>query len=296
MSVDALQKGVQIEKLIQLVLMNYFLGIVVLYLLTLVFRADCISWKRVLFTTFLVQMIQGVFFIANTQLVQMPYTFYFMLLHTGLDEQFIAAGLTIAALICQFVILKLSIQLSIRRTLVTVLLLFIVSHVPTWTASRSLLRLMTVSSGDMAPTLNPGDCILILLNRSEQYQPERNDLIAYTAQFSQQRQVPWQISRLVGLPGDRLSIADGVIFINGQRVGLSHPGIKTTQGREYAIPEGVCYCLGDNSAAAVDSRQLGLLPLNQISGHVELVVFPAFPRLLAVTTFLRRPATLSTGS
>ncbi len=211
-------------------------------------------------------------------------------MNSAFDKQAITAGLSVLALIIQFFLLKLAIRLTIRSTLITVLLLFIISQIPTWVASRSLMRFMTVSSSEMTPALNPGDCVLLLLNQANHYRPTRNDIIAFpTHNPGMQREVV-QISRVVGLPGDRLSHRDGLILINDRIAGISSSAIKGSTGKAYIIPEGLCYHLGDNPALSIDSRQLGLLPLDQVSGHVERIVFPAFPRLFKLDQLLQKPA------
>ena len=271
-------------------MLNYFLAVGTLYLLTLVFHADCISWRRIFACGFFVLLIQLLFFIVNTQLLQSQYVYSFLIFSASLDKQAIAAVFTILALCCQFILLKLCIRLPIRSTLITVLLMFVVSQIPSWIASRNLLRFMTITGSEMVPTLNPGDCVLLRLTLDKSYSPQRNDIVTFAADEGDKSGSQWQTSRLVGLPGDSMSIANGLILINEQIVGVSSSAIQTSRGRRYTIPEGLCFCLGDNSALAIDSRQLGLLPLDKIKGHIELIIFPAFPKLLKPGLLLQKPA------
>ena len=161
------------------------------------------------------------------------------------------------------------------------------SQIPSWTASRSLIRMVTVTESNMIPTLNPGDCVLVRIDRDGQTRPQSNDLIAFSSQGSGHSGNHWQISRLVGLPGDRLSLREGQIFINDRAVGISSSAVRTSHGKAYTIPDGACYYLGDNADLSLDSRQLGLLPLNEIKGRVELILFPAFPRMLTFRSILQ---------
>jgi len=187
-------------------------------------------------------------------------------------------------------LLKLSIQLPIKSTLITVLLLFIVSQVPAWIASQSLFRIMTINSSEMSPTLNPGDCVMIRLTRPNQYRPRRNDLVSFAIKSPTIAKEAWQISRIVGLPGDSLSIKTGLILINNQIVGINSSAIKNSSNKQYTIPEGLSFCLGDKPELSIDSRQLGLLPLDSVNGFVQLILFPGFPRFFTFEGFFQSPS------
>lgn len=270
-------------------LLNYLIGVGLLYLLNFIFHAECIGFDRVLITTFLLLFIQVILFVVQTQLIAAPYAYSFLIFGTSFDKQAIAAGLTVIALTCQFFVHKFLIHLPAGRTLISVLLLFIISQIPSWSASHSLIRMVTVTESNMIPTLSPGDCVLVRINATGRYQPKANDLIAYSSQDGGRNDQNWQISRLVGLPGDKLSVSEGRIFINKHPVGVSSSAIRTSHGKTYIIPDGVCYHLGDNADLSIDSRQLGLLPFNEIKGRVEFILFPAFPRLLTLNSILKKP-------
>jgi signal peptidase I len=217
------------------------------------------------------------FFILKTQLIDTPYAYALLFPSPAFDKQVLATALTLAALVGQLILLKVSIRLPIGKTLFTLLTIFIITQVPTWIASRSLLRFVTVTETGMSPTLNPGDCLLVMLSSPLRYEPKRNQIILFPVPDSVTRRENWEISRIVGLPGDTLLIEEGLIYINDQVVGKSSSVLKSSNGKRYPIPDGVVYCLGDNPIISIDSRLIGLLPMNQIRGHVERIIYTAFP-------------------
>lgn len=88
------------------------------------------------------------------------------------------------------------------------------------------------------------------------------------------------IKRIVGVPGDRVSIHDGAVFVNGQR--LNEPylnGIQTFSPAFSSVEESPLgpneyFVLGDNRAHSSDSREWGVVPKMNIIGRAYLVVFP----------------------
>lgn len=88
------------------------------------------------------------------------------------------------------------------------------------------------------------------------------------------------IKRVIGLPGDRLYIAEtGEVYINDEL--LDEPylveGLKTPRTGNYydiEIPEGYIFVMGDNREGSRDSRELGLIPINKVEGKVVIRVWP----------------------
>ena len=64
--------------------------------------------------------------------------------------------------------------------------------------------------------------------------------------------------RLIGLPGDRIKIVDGDLFINGEKV--PEPYVKDKDmgtyfdGKEVVVPDESYFFLGDNRPVSMDAR------------------------------------------
>jgi signal peptidase I len=87
------------------------------------------------------------------------------------------------------------------------------------------------------------------------------------------------VKRVVGLPGDRLSIRAGHVYRNGVR---EHRGAETpcTGGgecwfpRTFTVPKGDYYMMGDNRADSLDSRFWGPVPRSWMIGEAFLTYWP----------------------
>lgn len=84
------------------------------------------------------------------------------------------------------------------------------------------------------------------------------------------------IKRVIGLPGDTISIVDGVTYRNG--VELDEPYIIPNEYAEQAemvVPEGTIYVLGDNRPYSLDSSNDRLGPVSET--RIVGVVFGSQP-------------------
>ncbi len=90
------------------------------------------------------------------------------------------------------------------------------------------------------------------------------------------------VKRIVGLPGDVISIENGLLTVNGE----TYPEDYITNRpnytiQNYSVPEGQYFVLGDNRSNSNDSHLIGSIGRSQIIGHVRWVVFP-FNRIRSV--------------
>jgi signal peptidase I len=88
------------------------------------------------------------------------------------------------------------------------------------------------------------------------------------------------IKRVVGLPGERLSIERGVIYINGRPLEenlLRQTGYLGAESLpEIVIPPHSYFVMGDNRRpyGSLDSRRFGPIPQTSIAGRVNFVLWP----------------------
>ena len=85
------------------------------------------------------------------------------------------------------------------------------------------------------------------------------------------------VKRIVGLPGEQVSMRDGHVLIDGVR--LKEPYLDAGDlGREDGewprIPRGAYFVLGDNRALSCDSRRWGVVPRGNIIGRADLRYWP----------------------
>lgn len=88
--------------------------------------------------------------------------------------------------------------------------------------------------------------------------------------------------RIVGLPGERIALRDGVLFVDGKPLAvparLAHlryyPFGNLAAGREVACGSGY-YVLGDDSRDSMDSRYEGVLAAERFTARAWLTLGPA---------------------
>lgn len=94
---------------------------------------------------------------------------------------------------------------------------------------------------------------------------------------------PQFIKRVVGIPGDKIAIRDGVVYVNDKAIKEDYlPPALYTRGGDFLedggesriIPQGSYFVMGDNRAVSYDSRFLGYIRSDWLKGRVFLRVFP----------------------
>ncbi|HAE45007.1 MAG TPA: signal peptidase I [Lachnospiraceae bacterium] len=137
---------------------------------------------------------------------------------------------------------------------------------------------VTILENSMDPTLQAGNRVLINRAAYTVGKIKRGDLIAYFNSESTDSSV--HVKRVIGLPGEKIQIKDGLILIDGQTYieeralpsmnsgGLAENGI-TLGNEEYFV-------LGDNRNNSEDSRftDVGNIPARAVLGKVWLIVSP----------------------
>lgn len=91
------------------------------------------------------------------------------------------------------------------------------------------------------------------------------------------------IKRVIGLPGERVSIKNGSFYINNQKLTEEYlPPATYTMGGEFIddggesvlVEEGSYFVAGDNRSVSRDSRSIGLIKHQWIKGKVILRFWP----------------------
>ena len=114
-----------------------------------------------------------------------------------------------------------------------------------------------VPTGSMENTIMPGDNILGFRLAYLQEEPERGDVIFFPFPDDETQKY---VKRIIGLPGETVTIMDGKIYIDGATEPLEEPYLKEewTRGTGpfvFEIPEDSYLCLGDNRNRSADARE-----------------------------------------
>ena len=83
------------------------------------------------------------------------------------------------------------------------------------------------------------------------------------------------VKRIVALPGERVSIAEGVLYINGEVIDGGFPLRKSLRGfEERTLGPDEYFVMGDNRPCSHDSRRIGPIPRSAIHARVCCVFWP----------------------
>jgi signal peptidase I len=112
------------------------------------------------------------------------------------------------------------------------------------------------------------------------HEPRRGDIIVFEASPRVEAACTAGgifIKRIVGLPGEKLSMRKGLVFVNG--IPLAEPYLRLDyRGSETAdwarVAKDSYFVLGDNRAMSCDSRRWGVVPRDSIIGRAEVIYWP----------------------
>ena len=85
------------------------------------------------------------------------------------------------------------------------------------------------------------------------------------------------IKRVIGLPGDIVSVQNGTVYVNGKKLEEDYVPPEYRDDRPYAptpVPPNQYFVLGDHRISSNDSRAWGFVPRNYIYGKAVFVFWP----------------------
>jgi signal peptidase I len=144
-------------------------------------------------------------------------------------------------------------------------------------SKRFIAETFVIVSRSMAPTLLPGDRIVVDKSHySVGHSLRRNDLAVF---WSEGPGSSPYVMRVVGLPGDPVEISSERVMIDGKPWDDSHAVFddELTAWPEIAffgpltVPPRHFFVLGDNRRRSRDSRFLGTIPISDLLGKARVV-------------------------
>lgn len=161
-----------------------------------------------------------------------------------------------------------------------------------------VLNVLYIPTENMEPNLRRGDFIigwrlsygfplpLMQGQRLNAKSPQRGDVVALRFPGDQEQIL---IRRVIGLPGEKLSMQDGAVVVNGVALPVEEQTADVQveagpEGRSYAIrfnpqgrmaevtvPEGHVLVLSDNRFRSDDSRDWGMVPIVNIESEISFI-------------------------
>lgn len=130
-------------------------------------------------------------------------------------------------------------------------------------------RRFSVVDDSMRPTFEPDDWLIAQRRRDT---PRRGDVIVFTHPSYPN----WTlIKRVVGLPGQRVTVADGQIYVDGDPLPDPWADGPLFTDSDDLVPDDHVWVLADRRAvSSVDSRVLGAIPIADVGWKVIARYWP----------------------
>lgn len=143
-----------------------------------------------------------------------------------------------------------------------------------------LFRPFQVNGQSMFPTFHDGEYILTNLVALHFDSLDQGDVIVFKSPTDKDKDF---VKRIIGVPGDQVSIRNGRVYVNGQLLNESEylsPDVRTFQGaflnegQTVVVPQNNYFVLGDNREYSSDSREWGFVSRDKVIGRSMVVYWP----------------------
>lgn len=128
-----------------------------------------------------------------------------------------------------------------------------------------------VDGSSMLPTLHNGEFVLVNRIAYRFEPPQRGDIVVFHYPPDPSQDL---IKRVIGLPGEEVTIQDGVVRVNGEPLVEPYISEPPLYAGTWLVPEGHLFVLGDNRNDSSDSHSWGMLPYENIVGKAVLIYWP----------------------
>ena len=155
----------------------------------------------------------------------------------------------------------------VKLIIVIIIILFLMIYV---------VSVTQVVGNSMNSTLENGDVLILNKFKYRFTDIKRGDIISL-----EYADTKYLIKRVIGLPGDKVSIRDNTLYINGELYvenyldeGLEYDDFDLSSLGYDTIPEDMYLVLGDNREDSLDSREIGLISKDEVIGKVSFRIWP----------------------
>lgn len=132
----------------------------------------------------------------------------------------------------------------------------------------------------MSPTFHNGEILLSFLLPVRFNDLKQGDVVVFHSPTEQDRLF---IKRIIGVPGETISLQDGKVYINGKKFDessyldssvITYGSAFLAEGEVKRVPEGTFFVMGDNRENSSDSRSWGFLDYSKLIGKSIIRVWP----------------------
>lgn len=134
-----------------------------------------------------------------------------------------------------------------------------------------VVQVSIVKGSSMEPCLHDGDRLVVDRVSYSLAEVQRGDVVVL--RYPRNPAVDF-VKRVVGLPGDRIEMRDGTLFVNGE----AHDSYGCIRDHQelapVLVPDRSYFVLGDNRPVSCDSREFGLVDSELLRGRVRARFWP----------------------
>lgn len=142
-----------------------------------------------------------------------------------------------------------------------------------------ILQPHKIKGQSMEPNFQDGEFLLTDKVTYRFSEPKRGDVIVFEAPGTNGDEF---IKRIIGLPGEKVSVANGKVVINGQVLDenylpdtlMTEGGMFLKNGQVVTVPDNSFFVMGDNRVASSDSRSWGFVTKDKITGRAWITYWP----------------------
>jgi signal peptidase I len=128
-----------------------------------------------------------------------------------------------------------------------------------------------VDGFSMRPTLDDGEFVLVSKLNYKLSNVQRGDIIVFHYPMDPEQEL---IKRVIGLPGDRIEVNEGIVYVNGQALEEPYIAAPPAYSSQWNVPQDRLFVLGDNRNDSSDSHSWGFLPFENVVGKAVLIYWP----------------------
>lgn len=143
-----------------------------------------------------------------------------------------------------------------------------------------LFRPFQVKGDSMYPNFYNDSYVLTNIVGLKFQNPKLGDVVVFKSPPDQEKAF---IKRIIGVPGDSVSIQDGRVYLNDKLLDESaylRPSVTThgqsflREGDRVTVPQNSYFVMGDNRTFSSDSREWGFVKTDLITGYSFFVYWP----------------------
>ncbi len=128
-----------------------------------------------------------------------------------------------------------------------------------------------IEGSSMEPSMHPNQYVLVDKVSYKLGSPHRGDVVVFNYPLATERDF---IKRVIGLPGETVSVSGGVISIDGQPLEEPYISAPPTYENSWTLGPTQYFVLGDNRNSSSDSHSWGPLDRQYLIGRAIFVYWP----------------------